>query len=485
MLDEKTLPEMHMEGDAGEGKPSEDATLSMEFDRETGLASLLSQTATAALWKEAAQAGVQSLMVLDMEGAPLALEGRFTREDAGLVFRFIRAGDPEKRRAVKFAGGVAAVFPVIHELLPAGHLVLGWEPVGKQRHSLMMALGGILARALDAMVSSRHKVLMTSGLHGRVVEESHAQLLRQNALLAESRAKYKALAENLEAEVKRQTAKIEETRRLFLQQEKMASIGQLAAGVAHEINNPMGFIASNLASLKEYARDFQKLIRRYQELVRALSPVLEANPSFSTLLEDMAEAEKEMDLDFLMGDVDALISESLDGAGRIKKIIMDLKDFAHPALQEAAECDLNAVLETTLNIARNELKYKADIIKDFGPDARAWCYPQQLCQVFLNLVVNAAQAIGQKGEIRIATRSENGNVIITVRDNGCGIAKEHLSRIFDPFFTTKDVGKGTGLGLNVAYNIVRKHNGTIGAESLEGKGTEFTVTVPKRMKNEE
>jgi len=267
----------------------------------------------------------------------------------------------------------------------------------------------------------------------------------------------------------------------LLHSEKMASIGQLAAGVAHEINNPTGFVSSNLKTLSEYIQDLSDLTKEYRRLVEKLKQ----NPgpdggilAVSEQVKRISKLEEEIDLDFVLKDIVELIEESQEGAERIKKIVLDLKDFAHPGDDKPKLADINKNMDSTINVVWNELKYKADVIKDYGNLPQVKCYPQLLNQVFLNLLVNAAHSIEKRGEIQIKTRANNGYVEIIIIDTGSGIPKENLPKIFDPFFTTKKIGQGTGLGLNVVYNIIEKHRGEIDVKSDVGKGTTFTIRIP-------
>jgi two-component system, NtrC family, sensor kinase len=267
----------------------------------------------------------------------------------------------------------------------------------------------------------------------------------------------------------------------LLQSDKMASIGQLAAGVAHEINNPTGFISSNLTTLNDYQKDLTSVIERYRKLVETVREVkgdVRPELQLDKKVDQIRELEDKIDIDFLLDDIPKLVNESIEGTKRIKQIVLDLKDFAHPGESELKYSDLNKNIDSTLNVVWNEIKYKAAVKKDYGELPLVKCYPQQLNQVFMNILVNAAQAIKKEGTIKIATRAETGQVRVTISDTGCGISPENIPKIFDPFFTTKEVGKGTGLGLNVAYNIIKKHNGSIELESKVGEGTVFTITVP-------
>jgi signal transduction histidine kinase len=264
------------------------------------------------------------------------------------------------------------------------------------------------------------------------------------------------------------------------QSQKLASIGQLAAGVAHEINNPTGFVSSNLGSLKGYQGDIDKLLDQYRELIetiRAQDPSLVPN-QVANQIKKIEAYEEEIDLEYIREDVTDLISESKEGTDRIKKIVEDLKHFAHPGQDKIQDTDINKELSSTLNVVNNELKYKARVIKEFNDLPIIMANPQQLNQVFINILVNAAQSIENMGEIRILTQAADRFVQIHISDTGCGISEENLTRIFDPFFTTKGVGKGTGLGMNIAYNIIEKHQGNIQVNSHVGQGTTFVISLP-------
>jgi signal transduction histidine kinase len=266
--------------------------------------------------------------------------------------------------------------------------------------------------------------------------------------------------------------KLAGTQSQLLQSEKMASVGQLAAGVAHEINNPIGFVRSNLTSLKGYMRDVFGLLNAYEESVeRSL-----AADDASVLRIRALKAS--IDLDHLCSDIPALLAESLGGISRVAAIVKDLKDFSHVNEAEWQESDLHQGLESTLNVAAHELKYKAEVVKEYGQLPLIECLPFQLNQVFLNLLVNAAQAIEQRGTITIRTGSDDGEIWLQFSDTGRGIAPENLKRIFEPFFTTKPVGMGTGLGLSVSYGIIEKHGGSIEATSQVNQGTTFTIRLP-------
>jgi len=255
----------------------------------------------------------------------------------------------------------------------------------------------------------------------------------------------------------------------LLQSEKMASLGQLAAGVAHEINNPVGFVNSNLGSLQRYVQELFKVLAAYEAREHELKP---------ETLAAMDAIKREADIEFLREDMANLLAESMEGMQRVKRIVQDLKDFSHVDEAEKQWANLELGLDSTLNMARNEIKYKAAVVKDYAGIPDIECIPSQLNQVFMNLIVNAAHAIEERGTITVRTGVDGQQVWVEVSDTGCGISKEHMPRIFDPFYTTKPVGKGTGLGLSLSYGIVQSHHGTIDVTSEPGKGSSFKVVLP-------
>jgi signal transduction histidine kinase len=260
--------------------------------------------------------------------------------------------------------------------------------------------------------------------------------------------------------------KLDETTKRLVQSEKLASLGELAAGVAHEINNPVGYVSSNLTTLQKYLAVYEK--------------VLDAPEADS---DEMAALKKKLNYTFIRDDLQNLMKETQEGVGRVKTIIQDLKDYARTNVAtHYVASDIQVGLKSTLNIARNQLKNRADVRLQLGHLPLVECAPSQIDQVFLNLIVNAAQAMpeGKMGLIDIRTDCDERQVWIEVQDNGPGIPPEILKKIFDPFFTTKDPGTGTGLGLSVSQNIIQQHGGKLEVSSTVGVGTTFKITLPMK-----
>jgi PAS domain S-box-containing protein len=271
-------------------------------------------------------------------------------------------------------------------------------------------------------------------------------------------------------ELKEVNEQLVRTQAQLVQSEKMASIGQLAAGVAHEINNPVGFIHSNFGALEEYFSAIATVLREYEQAESELS---------EQAREQIKRAKEQSDFAYAIEDIGATLKESRDGLMRLKKIVQDLKDFAHMDRQDVwTHEDLHNGLESTLNVVWNELKYKCVVEKHYGNLPQVECIISQINQVFMNLLVNAAQAIDKQGVITLRSGTEGEQVWFEVADTGKGIEPEHMSRIFDPFFTTKPVGKGTGLGLSISFGIIQKHQGRIEVHSGVGSGTTFRIWLP-------
>ncbi len=268
----------------------------------------------------------------------------------------------------------------------------------------------------------------------------------------------------------------EKMRVQLVQSDKLASIGQLAAGVAHEINNPVGFVSSNLNALSSYLNALQDLDSMNERLLEAARH----GPSegLSGLVREIEAFREASDIRFALKDSADLVAESKDGLQRIQSIVKGLKEFSHSAEAEMIRSDVNTCLEAAVKLGWHEIKYKADVVKELGVVPLIPCKPQQLTQVFLNMLVNASQAIEEKGSILVRSRHDGEEVKIEISDTGCGIPEDVMKRIFDPFFTTKPVGKGTGLGLSIAYGIISEHNGRIEIASEPGIGTCVTISLP-------
>ena len=339
----------------------------------------------------------------------------------------------------------------------------------------------MIAESLDKRIpfSLEHRIVLADGsikfLHerGEVQADDSGQVVKTFGTVHDITER-KLVEELLLREKQEQSLlikKLEEAHNQLLQSEKMASIGQLAAGVAHEINNPIGYVSSNLGTLRVYLDQLLLVLDAYERAEQACEP---------TELARVKALKKEVELDFLKEDILDLLQESGEGIKRVKQIVQDLKDFSHVDEAEWQLADLHSGLDSTLNVVNNEIKYKADVVKEYGDIPRVECLPSQINQVLMNLLVNAAHAMGEdkRGLITVRTGADGEEVWVEIADTGKGIPPENITRIFDPFFTTKPVGKGTGLGLSLSYGIVEKHHGRIEVNSEGGRGTTFRVTLP-------
>jgi two-component system, NtrC family, sensor kinase len=305
--------------------------------------------------------------------------------------------------------------------------------------------------------------------------------------LKENKAELESLTLSLEDMVIKRTNKIQQLHASLITKEKMASIGQLAAGIAHELNNPINFVYTNFITLQENMTDILEIMESYRKFIGEL----DLPEKTKHKLEKIVEKEEDAHLDFVLKDLKNLFSETREGFDRVSWIINSMRNFSRvDQAGDKSEFNINKGIQNTLVIARNEYKYHCDIIKTFGEIKEIRCIPQQLNEVFLNLIINAAQSIkaqkrNKNGTITIKTYMDNADVCCEISDDGPGVPEENLSRIFEPFFTTKDIGKGTGLGLSISYDIiVDKHGGELTVGPGEMGGAKFLIRLPSNHKND-
>ncbi len=392
-------------------------------------------------------------------------------------------------------GSAASMLPQLLDYLTRWllqHIMVVDQRLGRELLALQAGRSHEEAeREAAATVSHGGEVLMEAlnALYGKIGEKT-VEVMQVNRALEQERAALRELNEQLEQRVARRTQELEGSNRQLAQSnlelkqanqrleiaqgqllhsEKMAAVGQLAAGVAHEINNPLGFVLSNMATLERYVADIRKVLGVYAGIEARLENDARAQ---------VQEIKEAVDLDYLYEDISKLIVESRDGLDRVKRIVLDLQGAAQPEVTEWQKTSLEQCLDGTLNVLDGEIKYKAGVSRQYAGLPEIECVPQQIRQVLLNILLNAAQSIEGRGSIAISTGLDGDRVWVEVADTGRGIAPEHLPRIFEPFFTTRPVGQGTGLGLSVSYAIVQKHNGRIEVKSEPGKGTVVRVYLP-------
>lgn len=365
---------------------------------------------------------------------------------------------------------------------PAAVSLFGYEPhevVGSHISLLVPGVShGANAVLLEAgEAHGKHKNGVLFPMEISIAEASNDAGTYYVATLRDITARWQA-EEALDqhyAEINCLNVRLKDMQNQLLQSEKMASVGQLAAGVAHEINNPIGYVYSNLSTLETYTQDLVRLVSVYE--------AAELSITDTDVVEKIRVAKAAADIQYLRTDIRALMDETREGIGRVKKIVQDLKDFSRIDNADVWQwANLQQGLDSTLNIIWNELKYKAEVRKEYADIPEVECYPSKLNQVFMNLLVNAGHAIKVKGVITIRTGQTGDQVWVEIEDTGQGIDAENLKRIFDPFFTTKPIGQGTGLGLSLSYSIVKKHGGLLAVESVIGQGTKFKLSLPIKQR---
>ncbi|KVC70819.1 histidine kinase [Burkholderia ubonensis] len=340
------------------------------------------------------------------------------------------------------------------------------------RTMFLRGITDMLEDLVQVRTAELEQALRRYELTTETLQRTRAHMARE----IEERKAAQARLEQEKDEQRRLLHELEETHVQLLQSEKLASIGQLAAGVAHEINNPIGFVSANLNTLKTWVRGLLDVVAAHETAL----PRHDAETRVA-----LTAAGRAADIDYIRGEIATLIDESIDGTMRVRRIVQDLRDFSRPGSDEWSVVDIHAGLESTLNVVHNELKYKADVVREYGDVPHVECLPSQLNQVFMNLLVNAAQAIPGRGVITIRTTSDGDHVTIAISDTGKGMPPDVMRRIFDPFFTTKPVGQGTGLGLSVSHGIVERHRGVIDVTSEPGRGSTFSIRLPIRHERDE
>lgn len=335
---------------------------------------------------------------------------------------------------------------------------------------------------LQAQLNAQQKTINTL-INAAEECTSAGPLLSQNLNLERVVQQKTATLQRQGEELKKALHDLQLTQTRLLQAQKLESVGQLAAGIAHEINTPAQFIGTNITFLEESFVDIKRLIDTFQKVLQTIA-------QGSAIIETGREAEKlleELDWNYLENEIPAAIQQSKEGIKRVTTIVQAMKEFSHPGRKEKAFYDLNKILETTITVASNEWKYCAEIVTHFDANLpKVFCLADEIGQVFLNILVNASHAIAskspnssEKGEITISTRHNQEHVEICIEDTGIGIPENIRARVFDPFFTTKSVGKGTGQGLAISHDVIEnKHKGILSLTSETGKGTVFTIQLP-------
>ncbi|MCB2184067.1 MAG: hypothetical protein KQH63_18740 [Desulfobulbaceae bacterium] len=307
-------------------------------------------------------------------------------------------------------------------------------------------------------------------LEDKVAERTHELLLSNKDL-----ARHKKSLEESNHRLFEALDDLHAAQKQIVQSEKMAAIGQIVAGVAHEINNTINFVSGALPSLKRSLHDAKEIITEYGKF-----DVCHDKESCEKRIEQIENLKKEIEYDELFETIDLLLANIEEGTSRTVRIVKDLKTFSRDEEEETSAVDLHEIIESSIKFMDNKKGNKVEIQKMYGDIPLVDCIPDRIGQVFLNLMNNSVQAMDGKGTLKIRTWQDHDNIHISFADTGCGISKENMPRIFDPFFTNKEVGKGTGLGLGISYTIIKKHGGDIEVESEEGKGAEFEVVLPKK-----
>ena len=409
------------------------------------IADIISSAEIEPLLRSLVMAGLRYAVVLDENDKPLCLQGN--KDEA-----------PETT--------------VRHHLLVEG------EPKGTLLASCndgnivqFNALALLARDALQLIINNNLKRMLTTEIHTSVVQESYEQLVETNKRLSLSEKSYRELALSLEQKVEERTAELQKVYARMLQQEKLAAVGSLAAGMAHEINNPNGFVRSNLATFNRYFQKMKEMINNYQLLIANNTPLFQ-------LQQETDRKRRELKLEFIYSDAAELIKQSIEGTDRIARIVADLKSFSHVDESGSSDSNLNEELERTLAVMAPQIAADTIIKRNFLPLPQYGCNPGLISQALFNIIHNALLSRAKGLELEITSQFIGDEIVITIVDNGCGISPENQPRVFEPFFTTREVGSGTGMGLTVAREIVRNAGGTIEIMSSEQNGTTVIIRLP-------
>lgn len=317
-----------------------------------------------------------------------------------------------------------------------------------------------LAKTFNTMINALNETKKESKRYQEELKEVNLSLDDK------VRQRTKELSESYEA--------LRDTQSRLVQSEKMASIGQLASGVAHEINNPLSYISMNLETLKGYIKDYQNIISHYNKIDTS-----NIDNNLKSLFQEVKDMSNDLDIEFLDEDSISVIDDTIDGTNRISDIVSNLKTFARNDNDSFAEISIKDCIDSSLKIVNNKIKYNAEVVLNIPSDLpKINGNSGKLSQVFINLFINSSQAIKDKGIISVSATLENSNIMIVFEDNGSGIEKNNLPKLFDPFFTTKGIGDGTGLGLSITHGIIQDHGGNIKVESEKNIGTKFIISLP-------
>lgn len=425
------------------------ATPHIEFivGEEKRLADIVGRSEVEPLLRSALDLGVSRAALLDEDGLPVAQQGQTA--DAAMP-------EPEQIRRT-----------ILVEGEPQGTLVLEVAEQGPT----VAAVARLLQDAVQLTVTNNLKRMLTTEVHTSVVQESYEQLVTTNRRLMESERRYRTLAQNLEKTVEERTAELRSANRKMAEQEKLAAVGQLAAGMAHEINTPLGFVRSNLNSFAKYQHRMAEMLGVYRLLLTS-----DADPA--TIRLQAEQRWKTLKLDLLLEDCGVLLGQSISGIDRIAAIVSQLKDFAHLDGTDKQPMDLNRELEQLLAGMASQFPPGTTLTTDLQPLPPVICHIPLMVQAFANLIDNALKSRSEGLELKLSTAVQEKNVLVRIEDNGCGIPSELQSRIFEPFFTTRQVGSGTGMGLTVAREAVVGAGGELTIVSAQSSGTTCTISLP-------